>query len=90
MLQENYNNIMSDTYMVQTRAQVKAQANAPTIPSTQPVAQKANPKIAKIPIKIEKEKESKTPPSRIVQQPLKGIVIPLGSPNTSNCHATKC
>ena len=65
--------------MVQTRAQAKAQANTPAIPSTQPVAQRATPKIAKIPIKTEKEKESKTLPSRIVQQPLKGIVIPPGA-----------
>ena len=43
MLQENYHNIISDTYMVQTRAQVKAQANGPAIPSTQPVEQKASP-----------------------------------------------
>ena len=41
ILQENYHNIISDTYMVQTRAQAKAQTNAPTVPSTQPVAQKA-------------------------------------------------
>ena len=79
ILQENYHNIISDTYMVQTRAEAKAQANAPTIPNTQPVAQKATPKIAKIPIKTEKEKESKTLPSGIVQQPPKGIVIPLGA-----------
>ena len=39
MLQENYHNIISDTCMVQTRAQEKAQENASTIPSTQPVAQ---------------------------------------------------
>ena len=29
ILQENYQNIISDTYMVQTRAQAKAQTNAP-------------------------------------------------------------
>ena len=50
ILQENYHNIVSDTYMVQTRAQ----ANAPSVQSTQPVAQKATPKIVKIPNKIEK------------------------------------
>ena len=76
ILQENYHTIISDTYMVQTRAQEKAQTNAPTIPSTQPVVQKATPRIAKIPIKTEKEKDSKTPPSRLDQQPPKGIVIP--------------
>ena len=56
-----------------------AQANAPTIQSTQPVAQKATPKIIKVPIKIEKQKKSKTSPSRIVQLPPTGIVIPLGA-----------
>ena len=61
--------------MVQTRAQ----ANAPTVQSTQPVAQKATPKIIKIPIRIEKQKESKTLPSGIVQQPPTGIVIPPGA-----------
>ena len=79
ILQENYHNVTPDTYMVQTRAQAKAQTNAPTIPSRQPVVQKTTPKIAKIPIKTEKEKEAKTPPSRTVQQSPKGIVIPLGA-----------
>ena len=79
VLQENYHNIISDTYMVQTRAQTKAQANAPTRPSTQPVVQKATPKIAKIPIKTKKEKKSKTLPSGTVQQPPKDSVIPLGA-----------
>ena len=37
ILQENYHNIISDTYMVQTRAQAKAQTDAPTVSSTQPV-----------------------------------------------------
>ena len=79
ILQENYHNIISDTYIVQTRAQAKVQADASAVSSTQPVAQKATPKITKIPIKTEKEKESKTPPSKTVQQPTKGIVIPLGA-----------
>ena len=38
ILQENYHNIVSDTYKVQMRAQAKAQANAPTVVNTQPVA----------------------------------------------------
>ena len=38
ILQEHYHNIISDTYMVQTRAQAKAQINALTVVSTQPVA----------------------------------------------------
>ena len=79
ILQENNHNIIPDTYMVQTRAQAKAQVNTPVVPNTQPVAQKTTPKIAKIAIKTEKEKESKTSLSRIVQQPSKGIVIPPGA-----------
>ena len=79
ILQENYQNIIKDTYIVQTWSQAKAQANAPAVQSTNPVAQKATPKIAGIPIKTEKEKDSIPPPSRVDQQPLKGIVIPLGA-----------
>ena len=79
ILQENYHNIVKDTYMVQTRSQAKAQANVPTVPSTKPVMQKATSKIAKIPIKSDKEKDSKIPPSRIDQQPPRGIVLPLGA-----------
>ena len=41
--------------------------------------QKATPKIARIPIKAEKEKDSKTPPSRVDQQPPRDIVIPPGA-----------
>ena len=38
ILQENYHNIISDNCKVQTRAQAKAQANAPAVVNTQPVA----------------------------------------------------
>ena len=79
ILQENYYNLVSDTYKVQTRAQAKAQTDAPIVSSTQPVAWRDAPKIVKLPIKTGKEKESKTLPSGIVQQPPKGIVIPLGA-----------
>ena len=79
ILQENYHNIIKDTYLVQTRSQAKAQTNAPTIQSTKQVMQKATPKTARIPIKAEKEKDSKTLPSRVGQQPPRGIVIPLGA-----------
>ena len=41
--------------------------------------QKATPRISRIPIKMEKEKDSKPLPSRVDQQPPKGIVIPLGA-----------
>ena len=43
-----------------------------------PVAQKAAPKIVKLPIKTEKEKDTKTPLSRVVQQPQQGIIMPPG------------
>ena len=51
ILQKNYHNIVSDTYKVQTRAQAKAQTNAPTVVNNQPVAWKATPKIVKLPLK---------------------------------------
>ena len=38
ILQEKYHSIVSDTYKVQTKAQAKAQANAPAVVNTQPVA----------------------------------------------------
>ena len=79
ILQEYYQNIIKNTYMVQTRLQAKAQANTSTVQSTKPVMQKATPKIARIPIKTEKEKDSKPPPSGVDQQLPKGIVIPLGT-----------
>ena len=78
ILHENYHNIISDTSMVQTRAQARVQTNTPAVSSTQPVAQKTTTKVAKIPIQTEKKGESKSPPSRIVQQPPRGIVLPLG------------
>ena len=65
--------------MVQTRSQAKVQTNTPAVQSTKPVTQKAVPKIAKIPIKTEKEKDSKSQPSRVDQQPPKWLVIPLGT-----------
>ena len=63
--------------MVQTRSQAKAQTNAPTISNAKPVIQKAIPKVAKIPIKTDKEKDSKTLPSGVNQQLPRGIVLPL-------------
>ena len=46
---ENYQNMVKDTYMVQTRSQAKAKANTPTIQSTtgKPVTQNAIPKLTK-------------------------------------------
>ena len=71
--------MVKDTYMVQTRSQAKAQANTATVQSTKPVTQNAVPKIEKIPIKVDKETDSKPPPSRVDQQLPKGLVIPPGT-----------
>ena len=70
ILKENYQNMVKDTYMVQTRSQTKAQANAPTVQSTKLVIQNTIPKANKIPIKTEKEKDSKPLPSAVVNQQL--------------------
>ena len=70
ILQESYHSMVMDTYKVQTRGQAKAQANAPTAVDTQPIAQKATPKM--------KEKNNiKRLPSRVIQQSPKGIALPL-------------
>ena len=71
--------MVSDTYKVQTRAQAKAQANALTVVNTPPSAQKAAPRIVKLPIKTEKERDTKTPLSGVVQQSPQGIVTPPGA-----------
>ena len=57
--------MVKDTYMMQTRSQAKAQANALTVQSTKSVPQNTIPKIDKIPIKTEKEKDSKPLPSGV-------------------------
>ena len=80
ILKENYQNMVKDTYMVQTRSQAKAQANAPTVQNTtgKPLTQNAIPKVDKIPIKT--EKDSKPPHSTVVSQQLpQGLVIPPGN-----------
>ena len=78
ILQESYHSMITDTYNVQLRAQAKAQVNAPTVLDTQPKT--VAPEVAKLPIKTErKEGDIKTPPSRIIQQPPRSIVLPPGS-----------
>ena len=71
--------MVKDTYMVQTRSQTKAQANAPTVQNTKPVTQNTIPKIERIPIKTEKEKDSKPPNSGVDQQLPQGLIIPSGT-----------
>ena len=76
VLQENYHHIITDTYNMQTRAQAKAQANAPTTLDTQLVMQKVTPEVAKLPIETEEKKEDiKALPSRITQQAPRSIVL---------------
>ena len=58
ILKENYQNIVKDTCMVQTRSQTKAKAaNAPTVQSTtrKPVTQSIIPRTDIIPIKTNKD-----------------------------------
>ena len=70
--------MVKDTYMVQTRSQSKAQANAHTVQSTKLVIQDTTPKVDKIPIKT--EKDSKPLHNTVVNQQLpQGLVIPLGN-----------
>ena len=74
--------MVKDTYMVQTRSQAKAQANALARQNTtgKSVTQNAIPKVDKIPIRTEKEKDSKPAQSTVVnQQLLQGLVIPPGT-----------
>ena len=71
--------MVKDTYMVQTRSQAKAQANAPTVQNTKPVTQNTIPKVDKTPIKTEKEKDSKPLHSLVDQQLPQGFTIPPGT-----------
>ena len=76
ILQESYHSMVTDTYNVQTRAQAKAQANAPTAVDTQPIAQKVTPNSDKLPSKMKEENNMKRLPSRIIQQLHEGIALP--------------
>ena len=78
-LQESYCNMVTDTCKVQMRAQAKAKTNTPTVVNVQPVAQKATPETVEMPNETEKKRDIKTSPSRIIQQPLRDIVLPPGS-----------
>ena len=77
ILQDNYHQLTTDTYNVQTRAHAKAQANTPTVPDTQPKKQKITPDVTRLPIQTgEKKQEFKILPSGITQQTPRGIVLP--------------
>ena len=79
ILNKNYQNMVKDTYMMQTRSQAKVQANTPTVQSTKPVTQNTIPKVDKIPIKTKEEKDSKPPHSVVDQQLPQGLIIPPGT-----------
>ena len=77
ILQDNYHQLTTETYNVQTRAQGKAQANTPTVPNTQPKKQKITPEVTRLPIQTgEREREFKALLSRIAQQIPRSIVLP--------------
>ena len=77
ILQDNYHQLTTDTYNVQTRAQAKAQVNIPTMPDAQPEKQKATPEATRLPIQAEERaKELKTPPSGITLQTPRNIGLP--------------
>ena len=62
--------------MVQTRSQAKSQANTHTVQSTKPVIHNTTPKVDKILIKTEKEKDSKPLHTIVDQQLPQGLTIP--------------
>ena len=77
VLKDNYHQLTTDTYHMQTRAQGKAQANIPTMPDAQSEKQKATPEATRLPIQAEERaKEPKTPPSGIALQAPRNIKLP--------------
>ena len=78
-LQDNYHQLTTDIYNVQTRAQAKVKANAPTMPNTPPKReeQKATPKPTKLPIQAEERGiELKVPYSEIALKTPRNIGLP--------------
>ena len=75
ILKENYQNVVKDIYMVQTRSETKAKAaNAPTVQSTtgKPVTQNTRPRIDKILVKTNKDSK---PNINTQTQPLQNTVV---------------
>ena len=87
ILKENYQNIVKDTYMVQTRSQMRAKAaNAPIVQSTtrKPVTQNTIPKVDKILVKTSKDSKPKIntqtqPQNTVVNQHLPQGLVVLGN-----------
>ena len=85
--------MLTDTYKVQTRAQAKAQANAPTAVDTQPIAQKATPKVTNYQAKQKKRITSKDFPVELSNNLQNALHCPqklyfplLLNPQISGCH----
>ena len=58
ILQDDYHQLTTDTYNLQTRAQVKAQANTPTMLNAQPKKQKVTPELPDCQSKLKKKKRN--------------------------------
>ena len=89
ILQENYHNIVTDTYKVQTRAQSKAQANAPTVVNAQPVAQKLIPKSLKYQSKLRRKRTLRCCPVELSNNFQEALYY-LQSLYYPQCHTIKC
>ena len=75
--QDNYHQLTTQTYNVQMGAQVKAQANSPSLPNTQPKRQKTTPKTDRVLTQTsERKSKFKAPPSRMARQITRNIVLP--------------
>ena len=93
ILQESYHTMIMDTYKVQVRAEAKAQANTSTAMDTQPIAQKATPKVTNYQAKQKKGITSKGCPAELSNNLLKALHCPqklyfppLLYPQISGCH----
>ena len=77
ILQDNYHQLTTGTYNMQTRAQAKAQADTSSRPNTQPKKQKTTPKNDRVLTQTDGRKgEIKVPPSRMAQHIPRNIVLP--------------
>ena len=80
ILQDSYHQLTTDTYNVHTRAQVKAQANTPTVPDTQAKKQKITPEVTGLPIQTGKRnRELKHCPVESPNKPQEALYCPQSS-----------
>ena len=79
VLQDNYHQLTTDAYNVQTRPQARVQANTPTMPYTpqEKEEQKATPKTTKLVIQsVGRKEEPKVPSSGVTLQTPRNIGLP--------------